>query len=120
MVRNNKLPSSNRQLKVGEILRRVLIEVISNDLYDPILEKISLTIPEVKVTPDLKQANVYVLPLFNSIISSNELIKHLKNLSPKIRYLVTNKVELRYSPELKFKFDTSFDEAAKIQDLLKD
>lgn len=118
MSDSKKISSSNRQLKVGEMLRRSLVEVINHDLFDPLLENACLTISEVKVTPDLKQATVYVAPLFGKQIVQKDLLVHLKSLAPKLRFLVTKKVELRSSPELLFKFDTSFDEVAKIQNLL--
>ncbi len=118
LLKLHKEPISNRQLKVGEIIRRVLIEIFIHDLYDRIIEEARLTVTEVKVSPDLKQANVYISPLFGKNINRKELMLHLKSLNPKIRYLVTNKVKLRSSPEIKFKYDNSFDEAAKIQKLL--
>jgi|APCry1669189070_1035195.scaffolds.fasta_scaffold153188_2 ribosome-binding factor A len=118
MVKENKLSASSRQLKVGESLRRALIEAMSQDLYDPVLEKVALTVSEVKMTPDLKLAIAYVSPLFGRGVQQDELLVHLKTLAPKLRYLVANKVDLRYAPEIQFKFDQSFDEAAKIEILL--
>jgi ribosome-binding factor A len=118
MVKENKLSASSRQLKVGESLRRALIEAMSQDLYDPVLEKVALTVSEVKMTPDLKLAIAYVSPLFGRGVQQDELLVHLKTLAPKLRYLVANKVDLRYAPEIQFKFDQSFDEAAKIDILL--
>jgi len=110
---------SNRQLRVGESIRRVLIEIMTHDLYDPIFEHSSLTVSEVKMSPDLKTATAYVLPLIGTNTDRNQLLMHLQDLAPKLRYLVSNKIELRSSPEIKFKLDTSFDQAAKIDALLK-
>jgi ribosome-binding factor A len=118
MVKENKLTASSRQLKVGESLRRALIESMSQDLCDQVLEKASLTVSEVKMTPDLKLATAYVSPLFGRGVEQSQLLTYLKTLTPKLRYLIAGKVNLRYVPEIQFKFDQSFDEAEKIEILL--
>ena len=82
--------------------------------------KLSASSRQLKVgmKPDLKLEIAYVSPLFGRGVQQDELLVHLKTLAPKLRYLVANKVDLRYAPEIQFKFDQSFDEAAKIDILL--
>lgn len=120
MMKTTAPTTSNRQLKVGEVLRRSLIEVIGKDLYDPILEKACLTVTQVKVSPDLRQATVFIAPLFGKIANQEELLAYLTTLTPKLRYLVTNNAKLRHSPEFRFKFDDSFDQVDKLEKLLKE
>jgi ribosome-binding factor A len=112
--------TSTRQYRVGEIIRRALISVLSSGkIFDPSLTDISITVSEVRVSPDLKVARVYVLPLQNNI-DKIAFMKTMKNLSPTFRRLVTSEVSLKYSPELIFNFDDSFDRVAEIDNILRD
>lgn len=114
-----QLPVSERQLKVSELLRRVLIEVMQKDLFDPVIEQSAITVSKVTISPDLKHAVVYLAPLFGTVSNPGELLQYIAALTPKLRYLMTKKAKLRYSPDLLFKIDDSFDKVAKMEELFK-
>ena len=111
---------SNRQLKVGETLKRALSDILTNKVYEPFLEGISVIISEVKMTPDLKLANVYVYFLFNDEIDKDTFLENMFDLVPKLRGLLAKKVNLRYMPDIKFVLDETFNEVSKIEKLLKE
>ena len=108
---------SKRQLRVGEVIRRALSEVFSRgDVYDSCLARVTLTIAEVRMSPDLKQAFIFALPLAQPF--TKELQAALKREAPRLRSYVGKSVSLRFTPELRFVEDKSFDEAQKINTLL--
>jgi len=111
---------SNRQLKVGETIKRSLIEIVRDDLHELFLEKTSIIISEVRMTPDLKLAKVFLLPMIGSDLSSEALLISMNKIAFKVRNLLANRIRLRYLPEIKFILDDSFDRASKIESLLKD
>ena len=112
-------PMSNRQLKVGETIKRALSDVIRHDIHDPRLEKISIIISEVRMTPDLKLANVYLLPMIGTEMDNKAFMLSIKDLTHQIRYALAKRVKLRYMPEIKFILDSSFEQASKLDNLLK-
>ena len=102
------LGPSQRQLRVGELVRRTLAEVFSrNQIYDEILSGVSITVGEVSMSADLKIAHVFVSPLGGN--KSKEVVEALNNNKVEIRKIVTKNVKLKFSPELKFLLDTTFD-----------
>lgn len=108
---------TQRQLRVGEELRHALATVfVRNDLNDPALDRLRVTVSEVRVTPDLRHATAYVAPLGGQ--NGEQALALLEKLSAPIRHEVTRRVTLRFSPHLRFKLDTSFDYAAHIGELL--
>jgi ribosome-binding factor A len=110
---------SFRPLKAGELIRHALVEIFSKGkVFSETLLDASITISEVRVSSDLKNATVYVIPLGRSEDKAKFLIA-LKEAAPVLRKMVTDKVKMRYSPELSFKFDESFDEFSKIEGILK-
>lgn len=109
---------SQRQLKVGEILRAALVEALARGhLRDPALQGVAITVTEVRVSPDLRHARAYIMPLGGS--HAEEVIKALNRAAGYLRHEVDRRVELRMSPELHFELDESFDEAARIEALLR-
>jgi ribosome-binding factor A len=109
---------SQRQLRVGEMLRHALAEILQRgDISDPLLEKAVVTVPEVRVTPDLRHAVAYVMPLggkeAEGVVAA--LDKHRKFL----RGELAHKVTLKYMPDLKFEVDRSFEAADHIERLLR-
>lgn len=111
--------ASQRQLKVGEVIRHALAEVFSREpLYEPELEGISITVSEVKVSPDLKNATAYVTSLGGQK-EERQLMVGLHRIAPELRRVVTSKVQLRHSPQLAFRYDESFNQAARIDTLLR-
>ena len=108
---------SQRQLKVGEMIRHALAEIFSRgEINDEVLERHSLTVPEVRMTPDLKLATVYVLPLGGG--NAEEAVAHLDKHKRYLRGLLAKRVNMKFMPELRFKVDTSFEASARIDELL--
>lgn len=105
---------TSRQLKVGELIKRNLAELfVGGRFYDPVISEKPVTITEVRVSPDLKNATIFLLPL-NSI-NKDEFMEAIKKVSGKIRSDVTKKINLKYSPELFFKFDDTFDKFSHME-----
>lgn len=108
---------SQRQLKVGELIRHALAEIFARgEIADEVLERHSLTVPEVRMTPDLKLATVFVLPLGGG--DAEEAVAHLEKHKRFLRGLLAKQVSLKFMPELRFKVDTSFETSARIDALL--
>lgn len=109
---------SQRQLRVGEVIRRALSEVLARgDVHDPDLGRVSITVAEVSISPDLRQATAYVLPLGG--VDTEGVVKALNRNRIELRRLVTARIDLRFSPELSFRADTSFDRMDRTRDLLR-
>lgn len=99
---------SQRQLQVGESIRRVLSEVLMRgDVHDPELSRHSITVSEVRASPDLRHATAFVLPLGGR--DAEAALKALEANARELRHLVTRSMTLKYSPELHFTLDESFD-----------
>ncbi|MEM8658872.1 MAG: 30S ribosome-binding factor RbfA [Pseudomonadota bacterium] len=110
---------SQRQLRVGELIRRALSGVLARgELFDPALERTSITVGEVRTTPDLRNATVYVLPLGGT--GADEAVEALNTHRGELRRLVTKAVTLKFSPQLNFVIDTSFDQMDETRRLLSD
>jgi ribosome-binding factor A len=108
---------SQRQLKVGELIRHALAEIFSRgEVMDEVVSRHSLTVPEVRMTPDLKLATAYVLPLGGG--DADEVVAHLDKHKRFLRGEVARRVSLKFMPELRFKVDTSFEASARIDELL--
>ena len=111
---------SQRQLRVGEEIRHGLADVfMRGDAYIPKLEGISITISEVRVSPDLKHANAYVMPLGGGG-DVPTILRALNEVAPYLRHLVSGRLHLKFSPKISFRWDDSFDEAQKINLLMND
>jgi ribosome-binding factor A len=110
-------PVGQRQLRVGEELRHVLAQLLRpGELRDPALREANITVTEVRVSPDLKNATAFVMPLAGS--NSAEIMEGLKRSAPFLRTRVARTVELRQAPNIVFAIDTAFDTAARIEALL--
>ena len=120
MKRNNKAPRkerSQRQLKAGEVIRRALVDILAReDFRDPALKNISITISEVKASPDLRHALVYAAPLGGKNIDA--VIVALNKIAPFLRGKLGKELTMRSTPALKFEIDTTFEAAAEMQELL--
>jgi ribosome-binding factor A len=109
---------SQRQLRVGEEIRHVLVEVLARgELRDPDLQGMSITVAEVRMSPDLKHATAYVMPLGGANV--DVVVKALKRASGFLRGEVARGVRLRVAPELAFAADRSFEEASRIEAALR-
>lgn len=110
-------PPSQRQLRVGETIRHRLSEFISRGEFDePALNRARLTVTEVRISPDLKQATAFVMPLGGGKL--DQIVKLLNEASPSVRKYLGRDLHLRHVPMIIFKADESFDEAAAIDKLL--
>jgi len=108
---------SQRQLKVGELIRHALAEIFARgEIVDEALNRYSLTVSEVRMTPDLKLATVFVLPLGGE--GAEEAISHLDKHKRFLRGDLARRVSLKFMPELRFKIDTSFAASKRIDELL--
>lgn len=100
---------SQRQLRVGELIRRTLSEVLARgDVHDPELNRLSITVGEVRTSPDLKIATAYVLPLGGK--GQDEVLKLLARNKPELRRAVGKKLGLKFTPDLRFQLDQTFDQ----------
>lgn len=116
----HKAPSQ-RQLKAGELIRRALAEIIAREhLRDPDLAGVSVTISEVRVSPDLKHAMVYAAPLGGAAGGGDvdKVIAALTRCASFLRGRLGREMEMKSTPRLKFIADTSFETASKMQRLL--
>ena len=112
----NKSPSQ-RQLRVGELVRHALSNALARgETRDPALDGVVITVPEVRMSPDLKIATVYVMPLGGG--DREGLVKALARDAKLLRREIAGRVSLKYMPELRFRMDETFDEAARIDRLL--
>lgn len=108
---------SQRQLKVGELIRHALSDIfLRGDFYGPDRESLSVTVSEVRVSPDLRNATVYFMPLAGK--DKEKTTQQLNDLAGVLRSEVTRRVELRFSPALYFKLDESYENALKMEMLL--
>ena len=109
---------SQRQQRVAELVRHALAEVLSRgDIQDPVLTSRVITIPEVRMSPDLKLATAYVMPLGGQ--DERDVLAALERNRKILRQEVARRVNLKFAPELRFRRDESFDEAARIDALLR-
>jgi ribosome-binding factor A len=119
IARDKGKEPSQRQLKVGETIRHALAEIFTRgEIVDEVLDRHSLTVPEVRMSPDLKLATVYVIPLGGSAAEAEEAVTHLDKHKRFLRGLLAKRVTMKFMPELRFKVDTSFEASARIDELL--
>ena len=109
--------SNQRPLRVGEEIRHAVSDVlIRGEVHSIDLLGASITVSEVRLGPDMKNATVYIMPLAGE--QKQERLEALKVAAPEIRYLASKKLKLRYMPKLHFALDNSFEEAERINSLL--
>jgi ribosome-binding factor A len=109
---------SQRQLRVGELVRHALSESLQRgEVHDPALEATVVTVPEVRMSPDLRLATAYVMPLGGK--GTDTVLAALDRNKKYLRGEVAHRVNLRYAPELRFRLDTSFEEGERVDALLR-
>jgi ribosome-binding factor A len=114
----SKRGPTQRQLRVSEALRKALSEVfLRSDIADVDLSGVTLTVSEVRASPDLKNATVYVLPLGGT--NQEKVVAALKRHRRFIRGEVTRRIDLRHTPELIFELDATFDQSGHMDALLR-
>lgn len=115
--KDNRGPSQ-RQLRVGEEIRHLLAELLERgDMRDPELRDARITVTSVDVSPDLRNATAFIMPLGGQ--DKERLLAAMKRAAPWFRARVGEKAGLRSAPEIRFQLDTTFDEADKIGTLLR-
>lgn len=109
---------TQRQQRVAELIRHALAEVLQRgDIQDPVLNSHVVTVPEVRMSPDLKLATAYVMPLGGQ--DEAPVIAALERHKKILRQEVARRVNLKFAPDLRFRRDETFDEAARIDQLLR-
>lgn len=109
---------SQRQLRVGELIRRTLADVLNRgDVHDPDLNRMSITVSEVRTSPDLKIATVFVLPLGGD--KRKEAIEALARNKGELRRALSKEMTMKYAPDLRFVLDESFDRMEETSRLLR-
>ena len=109
---------SQRQLRVGEIVRHAVADLLAQGaVHDPELEGHIITVPEVRMSPDLKIATAFIMPLGGQ--DGPAVIKALASHAKFLRGLIARKVNMKFAPDLRFRLDDSFEYATKIDNLLR-
>jgi len=107
-----------RQLRAGELVRHAVAEVLSRgEVHDPVLEGHMITVPEVRMSPDLRQATIYVMPLGGR--NAKEVLAALERNKKFLRGEVARRVNLKFAPDIHFRLDERFDEVERIEKLLR-
>ena len=113
------LGPSQRQLRVSETIRRALSEVLARgDIHDPELNRLSITVGEVQCTPDLKIATAYVLPLGGQ--GQDTILQMLARNKAELRRMIGRKLGLKFTPDLRFRLDETFDRLDETRRLFSD
>jgi len=109
---------SQRQLRAGELVRHALAEIFSRGaVHDPVIETHLITVPEVRMTADLRLATIYVMPLGGH--DAAEVLAALDRNKRFLRGEIARRVDMKFAPEIRFRIDDRFEEAARIEKLLR-
>ena len=110
---------SQRQLRVGELIRRTLSDVLNRaEIHDPDLNRLSITVGEVRCSPDLKIATAFVMPLGGH--AQGAAIEYLARNKPELRRIIGRKAGLKFTPDLRFRLDETFDQMDETRRLFQD
>ena len=109
---------SQRQLRVGELVRHAVAELLSRgDVHDPVLEGHLITVPEVRMTADLRLATIYVMPMGGR--DAEQVLAALERNKKYLRTEIAHRVNLKFAPDVRFHIDERFAEAERIDKLLR-
>ena len=109
---------SQRALRVGELVRHAMAEMLTRgDVHDPVLEGQLVTVPEVRMSPDLRLATIYVMPLGGK--NGDEVVAALDRNKRYLRGEIAHRVNLKFAPDVRFRIDERFDEVERIDQLLR-
>jgi ribosome-binding factor A len=109
---------SQRQLRVGELVRHALADMLTRaEVHDPVIEGHLITVPEVRMSADLRLATVYVMPLGGR--DTDAVLAALERNKRYLRGEIARQVNLKFAPEIRFRIDERFDEAERIEKLLR-
>ena len=116
--REQSIGGSQRQLRVGELIRHELADMLSRgDIHDPVIEGHMITVPELRMAADLRLATVYLMPLGGR--DEKDVIAAFYRNKRYIRGEIARRVNLKFAPEIRFRVDERFDEAERIEKLLR-
>ena len=117
--REQSAGASQRQLRVGELVRHAVAEMFTRgEVHDPVIETHLITVPEVRMTPDLRLATIYVMPLGGR--DTGEVLDALERNKRFLRGELAHRINMKFAPEIRFRLDERFDEADRIDKLLHD
>jgi ribosome-binding factor A len=109
---------SQRALRAGEVIRHAIAEILSRgEVHDPVIQGHVITVPEVRMSPDLKLATIYVMPLGGR--DEKEVVEALERNKRYLRGEIAHRVNLKFAPDIRFRIDERFDEAERIERLLR-
>ena len=109
---------SQRQLRVGELVRHTLADMLTRgEVHDPVIEGHLITVPEVQMTADLRLATIYIVPLGGR--DSDAVLAALERNKRFLRGEIARRINLKFAPEIRFRIDERFDEAERIEKLLR-
>ena len=109
---------SQRQLRVGELIRHALADMLSRgEVHDPVIEGHMITVPEVRMSPDLRLATVYVMPLGGK--DAREVLAALERNKKFLRGEIAHRINLKFAPDVRFRIDERFEEAERIEKILR-
>jgi ribosome-binding factor A len=116
--RDQSVGASQRQLRVGELIRHELAAMLTRgEVHDPVIETHMITVPEVSMTADLRLATIYIMPLGGR--DEKEVLDALERNKRYLRGEIARRVNLKFAPEIRFRIDERFDEAERIEKLLR-
>ena len=116
--RDNTTGPSQRVLRVGELIRHALADMLTRgEVHDPVIEGHLITIPEVRMTPDLRFATIYVMPLGGRDV--NDVVAALERNKRFLRGEIARRINLKFAPDIRFRADERFAEAERIEKLLR-
>jgi len=117
--RDNAAPGgSQRQLRVSELVRHAIAEMLARgDVHDPVIEGHLITVPEVRMSPDLRLATIYVMPMGGR--DANQVVAAFDKHKKYLRAEIAHRVNLKFAPDIRFRVDERFDEAERIERLLR-
>jgi len=109
---------SQRQLRVGELVRHALADMLARgDVHDPVIEGHLITVPEVRMSPDLRLATIYVMPMGGR--DASEVVAAFEHHKKFLRSEIAHRINLKFAPDIRFRVDERFDEAERIDKLLR-
>src|SRR6476646_10813300 len=109
---------SQRQLRVGELVRHALADMLTRgDVHDPVIERHLITIPEVRVTADLRLATIYVMPMGGR--DAEDVVAAIERQKKHLRSEIAQRINLKFAPDIRFRVDDRFAEAERIEKLLR-
>ena len=110
--------ASQRQLRVAEAVRHAVAELLAHgEVRDPVIEAHLITIPEVRMSPDLRLATIYIMPLGGR--DAPQVLTALDQNKRRLRSMIARRINLKFAPEIRFRLDNRFDEAERIERLLQ-